>query len=778
MSELKSLCYACMRAVSPEATVCPHCRSAIPFMERNSRLLQPGVSLKEGRYTVGRCIGTGGFGATYIALDTLLGLRVAIKEYLPLNFSSRHINSSQVIPNEGYEDNFRQFLEKFNSEAKHLRSLHLVSGVVKCTEYFMDNGTGYYVMEYLEGSTIKDYMRAQRAPYFPRDAMRIMRSLLVILEGVHEMNVLHRDVAADNLFRRSTGELVLIDFGSARSDAANHEHTSLSKGNYTPPEQRNGMKENAYTDLYAAGVLMFYLLCHREPTNKVTLEALPDTFPKPLRDIYEKATRYNPAERFQTAFEMRAAVEAWLNAQEEGQSIGQYTTQPPKSFKLVWAMLGGMFLLLGVVLALMLGNGVVSRKTFPVRVQYVTEEGALLLETEAALPRGRSILTPSADLPGLAGLQPQADARREVVIDEQGIAFPPLVQFVLSQPDQLEAAAGPAIQSEPAGAGQPAFDAAQTAPLTVTGVASATEIPPETAAAPPAAANEQALSPASQSAWVMGSSPEDLKVLQGTEWLSAGELGAEAFYASLRLRTQGAQIDRLYISRPGSGVFAPLSFWYEEADGARAFPVMLTPGEYLFFVDVLDGQLLAANDGQPVTLGPGRPNAALGFRLLQKEPGSQQLYAGRELRLLLDTGLYFVPQDTFSLEVVGNVQAVSAGLDNGSLVLRGLQPGQARVVLTDGLGQYDIPVSVIGMPISASQQRLELSPGQAGELTFLALDGQVLDHTGLELSGSAALDIALDGNRLLVSCQTPGEYSVTARYLGESTQVDIIVRSP
>ena len=101
MAKPEHLCYACMRPVSPAATVCPHCRSAIPYIERNSRLLQPGVTLHNGRYTVGRCIGTGGFGATYIAYENRQGYRVAIKEFLSVDVSSRQIASSNVIPNPG-----------------------------------------------------------------------------------------------------------------------------------------------------------------------------------------------------------------------------------------------------------------------------------------------------------------------------------------------------------------------------------------------------------------------------------------------------------------------------------------------------------------------------------------------------------------------------------------------------------------------------------------------------------------------------------------------------
>ena len=303
----ETICYSCMSRTDAADGVCHRCGSVVPYIPADSRDLFPGTLL-HGRYTVGRLLGRGGFGATYLALDGASGKLCAVKEYFPAGMCTRDRDSAGVSAAPGARQEYQNYLRSFRQEAARLEELRSVPGVVHVIENFEENGTAYFAMDYIAGQTLNEYVRSNAPDGLTlKEAVRTVMKLLETLQAVHERGILHRDISADNIMRLRSGELVLIDFGSSR-EMLQMKKTTFSKGVYTAPEQRYGDAQQACTDLYAAGVLLFYLIRGRVPGQEgLQLEKLRGVragMPDKLNDVYETATAVNPNFRYQSAADM------------------------------------------------------------------------------------------------------------------------------------------------------------------------------------------------------------------------------------------------------------------------------------------------------------------------------------------------------------------------------------------------------------------------------------------------------------------------------------------
>ena len=150
-------CMGCMENIEDEVLQCPSCG----FMQNNQNvqgLLQTGTIL-QNRYIVGRSIGNGGFGVTYIGLDAQLKRKIAIKEFFPRKTSVRMKDGLHVVaPSMECQQAFNRGLEQFLNEAKHLARLSHIQGIVYIYNFFQENGTGYIIMEYLEGKDLRNLL--------------------------------------------------------------------------------------------------------------------------------------------------------------------------------------------------------------------------------------------------------------------------------------------------------------------------------------------------------------------------------------------------------------------------------------------------------------------------------------------------------------------------------------------------------------------------------------------------------------------------------------------
>lgn len=293
-----------------DAAVCPHCGKPVLSSAVGAADLKPGMLLRR-RYVIGQCLGRGGFGAAYIARDIKRNMVVTVKEYFPGFACAARLPDGSVAINPGEENasRFKTYRRYFRLEGNNLIRLRGVPNVPVLLDRFDALGTSYLVLNYLSGMSLLDVIKRQgKKPFSPDVANAYLQQALYILSQVHARGVLHRDISPDNIFLCNDGKVCLIDFGSScRTDVTPEE--SFAKEAYTAPEQRASGRQGPYTDLYAAGVTLFFLLMGRKPSAGVNtcLEVLPAQF-SAFAPVYQRATLRSPEKRYQSAAEMRAAL--------------------------------------------------------------------------------------------------------------------------------------------------------------------------------------------------------------------------------------------------------------------------------------------------------------------------------------------------------------------------------------------------------------------------------------------------------------------------------------
>lgn len=267
-----NLCLACM-SDKGENPICPVCGWDEGMELPAGQNLPPGTIL-QNKYLIGRVLGQGGFGITYLAWDMDLNIKLAIKEYLPRDFATRGLGETEVSL---YTGNASQFFEegreKFLEEARTLARFEEHPNIVSVRDFFRENKTAYFVMSYIEGVTIKEYLKkAQDGKLDFSTTLAIMMPVMDALAEVHSIGILHRDISPDNIFITDKGVVKLLDFGAARQAIGEHSK-SLSvvlKPGYAPEEQyRSKGHQGPWTDVYAVGATIYRMI-----TGRVPLESL------------------------------------------------------------------------------------------------------------------------------------------------------------------------------------------------------------------------------------------------------------------------------------------------------------------------------------------------------------------------------------------------------------------------------------------------------------------------------------------------------------------------
>ena len=265
------LCLGCMEKINDKYMTCPYCGYVDGTPAKEAYHIAPGNVLA-GKYIVGRVIGYGGFGVTYIGYDGLLEKKIAIKEYLPSEFATRMPGQTEVTVYSGERtEQFYSGIDKFIEEARRLAQFKDVPGIVRIYDSFMENKTAYIVMEYLEGETLKSRLERE-GKLDPDEALNIMMPILEALEQVHKIGIIHRDIAPDNIFLTKQGEVKILDFGAARYATTTHSK-SLSviiKQGYAPEEQyRSKGDQGPWTDVYACGATLYKMLTGITPEDSM-----------------------------------------------------------------------------------------------------------------------------------------------------------------------------------------------------------------------------------------------------------------------------------------------------------------------------------------------------------------------------------------------------------------------------------------------------------------------------------------------------------------------------
>ena len=263
-NEIKlNICYGCMRKLEEGQQICPSCGYDSNAPQNGEDMLPEGTVLFR-KYLIGRAIGRGGFGITYLGYDLDLQLKVAIKEYFPVGMCVRASQSYNVVRASIGEDNatFSKGCEVFLDEARTLAKISSPN-IVHVRDFFREHGTAYIVMDYVEGITLKAEMKKNGGKLPVQRVLALVIPLISQLEQLHRESIIHRDIKPDNLMlvKDPQGEhLVLLDFGSAREYVSKETKslTSIVTHGFSPLEQYSSIgRQGPYTDVYALCATMY-----------------------------------------------------------------------------------------------------------------------------------------------------------------------------------------------------------------------------------------------------------------------------------------------------------------------------------------------------------------------------------------------------------------------------------------------------------------------------------------------------------------------------------------
>lgn len=253
------LCPNCMAGFLTNG-VCSRCGKAVSDIQTLPFALPPGYRLANGRYYMGRVLGHGGFGVTYLAWDSKSRTRVAIKELFPGGSVTRSQSDCRVHVNKGRENYFQHIRVRFKEEAQTLSYLRAHPEIVNVYDLFEALGTVYYVMEYLDGenldSLLKRYGNSISWQHLEKPVWETIQSLRIL----HGHGLIHRDISPDNIFVQRQGETKLIDFGSVRHYNNTH-FTTIFKDSFASTEMflTNG-RQGAWTDTFSLSATLYYML--------------------------------------------------------------------------------------------------------------------------------------------------------------------------------------------------------------------------------------------------------------------------------------------------------------------------------------------------------------------------------------------------------------------------------------------------------------------------------------------------------------------------------------
>ena len=319
--DYEKLCMNCMREKKSQAEKCPYC-GFDPKEYRPESAALPPFTILSGRYLLGREIGAGGFGITYLALDLILERRVAIKEFFMQDMMYRTKLDAVTVStaNGNEEEMYRSSRAKFEKEAKILAHLNNMPGIVQVYDCFLENGTIYIAMEYLEGKTLGEYIASKDGRLSVEETIQILLPIMQSLEKIHKEGIIHRDISPDNIKFAEDGVLKLYDFGGAKLEKGGAASKVVyMKPGYTPLEQysANG-NQGPWTDVYAMAATMYYCISGKRlpeapdrsvRKNQSLFEAGNVKVSKQIEKVLSKALELYYEDRYQTMEEFSKALQ-------------------------------------------------------------------------------------------------------------------------------------------------------------------------------------------------------------------------------------------------------------------------------------------------------------------------------------------------------------------------------------------------------------------------------------------------------------------------------------
>ena len=259
-------CFGCMEEI--QGYPCSHC-GFDPRSVKGIEYALPMGTILAGKYLVGRVLGQGGFGITYVGWDIALERKVAIKEYYPSGQVSRNPGSrgltwyTSVQSQQAKQNGTQMFLK----EARKMSKVDDIPNVVRVRDLFQENETAYIVMDFVEGETLK--ARLEKTGPLPwKQAKGIFLPAIQAMEQVHQAGLVHRDISPDNLMLTPDGKVKILDLGAAKDLSVNNGASSMqvAKGGFSPFEQYTQRGSSGpWTDVYAMAATVYYTLTGKLP---------------------------------------------------------------------------------------------------------------------------------------------------------------------------------------------------------------------------------------------------------------------------------------------------------------------------------------------------------------------------------------------------------------------------------------------------------------------------------------------------------------------------------
>ncbi len=280
-------------------------------MQENT--IRTGNQLQNGKYRIESILGQGGFGITYLATLTFLNKKVAIKEFFLSGYCVRQTGKNTIAPQSLPIEKYAEFKEKFLDEARIISQFDHPS-IVKVTDIFEENNTAYFVMEYIEGTTLAQMIK-QKGKLTENEAINYIIQSANALQIVHDKGILHRDIKPENIIITTQGVAKLIDFGTARQFTQDKTiaQTSIVTAGYAPIEQYSDRhKRGSYTDIYALGATLYACLTGKDPipaTDRLNESLKPVNGISPyINRVIIKAMEMKSDDRYQTINEFLNAL--------------------------------------------------------------------------------------------------------------------------------------------------------------------------------------------------------------------------------------------------------------------------------------------------------------------------------------------------------------------------------------------------------------------------------------------------------------------------------------
>ena len=351
----------CMGCMGPfRGYPCPGCGYDISRKNEMSYAL-PAETILVGKYLIGKVLGQGGFGITYIGWNLTLERKVAIKEYFPMGQVSRVPGRTELAwyATESARQARQDGMQMFLKEARKMSKIDGIPGIVRVRDLFQENDTAYIVMDFVEGETLKDRL-VKTGPMPWEQAKKIFLPVIRTMERVHQAGLIHRDLSPDNLMLAPDGSVHILDLGAAKDLNINSGASSMkvAKNGFSPLEQY-GLQGGSghYTDVYALAATIYYALTGEVPPsaldrvnkdeldwNLPVLKTVPDSVLRALKE----ALALRPEERIRSMadFYTRIAEEA------PGKENVQTKNVLSKSVLISICAVAALCLLIGIAAAL------------------------------------------------------------------------------------------------------------------------------------------------------------------------------------------------------------------------------------------------------------------------------------------------------------------------------------------------------------------------------------------------------------------------------------------